>query len=261
MGDFIIRMDGDDISLSTRIEEQFNYLKKENLDICGSNIQNFGISNEKVYFPEFDHEIRFSLLFCCPIAHPTVMVKTNIVKEFKYNINTTAAEDYELWIKLASQDYRFGNCQLFLLQYRTHKKQASKNNNNQLEKTIYFAKQYAISYLNLSQSIKFNKLNCGLSEYYSSYEVNEITNILIEESQKRGISGKVYERLLNSLYFRITDYSKDTLMNYKSVVKKNLGIIGNKKIIIYLKFRILFKKSIPPRIIFMVKRIYKKLSI
>jgi glycosyltransferase involved in cell wall biosynthesis len=259
IGKYIVRMDSDDISMPYRIEQQYKYLKENDLDICGTNIKFFGVSNEEVYFPEFDNEIKFALLFGCPIAHPTVMVKSEILKENKYNFETTAAEDYELWIKLSIKGYRFGICQSFLLKYRTHANQASKKNLHQLENSILFAMQYASVYLNSEIAVKFQNFDCGFSKKYNTSEVKEILNILRLECVRRDISSKIYSRLLVSLYFRITDYSWKTIENFKYDVENTAGIKGRKKMLTYLYFRSVLKNSIPDFFIKALKNVNKRL--
>ena len=110
-GLFIARMDSDDIADIDRIKKQLNFLLTNNLDICGSNYRTFGNESSLIYFPEKNEDILFSLLFTTPIAHPTLFIKSIILKTFKYAANIKAAEDLDLWMKLAMNGYRFGNCQ------------------------------------------------------------------------------------------------------------------------------------------------------
>ena len=48
-GDFIARMDADDISYKHRISKQLNYIKENNLDLIGSNVNLFK-SNQPPFF-------------------------------------------------------------------------------------------------------------------------------------------------------------------------------------------------------------------
>lgn len=123
-GNYIARMDDDDVAVDNRFYKQINYLLENNLDICGSNIRIID-TNKIIVYPEYHQQISFSLNFYCSIAHPTVLAKASFFKENKYNINDFYEEDYKLWIKTKDK-YLFGNIQEPLLHYRIHSNQASK---------------------------------------------------------------------------------------------------------------------------------------
>lgn len=64
-GEYIARMDADDISLPTRFEKQVDYMQKNELDVCGSYIKLFGDNRKEqvIKNPITNEDIRFSLLF------------------------------------------------------------------------------------------------------------------------------------------------------------------------------------------------------
>lgn len=98
-GSFIARMDDDDISYSHRFEKQIEEFQADSdLILCASSANNsFG----KFLNSEANHEeIRMKLLFHNCIFHPSVMIKTQVLKENKYNPAVVPSEDYELWSRL-----------------------------------------------------------------------------------------------------------------------------------------------------------------
>lgn len=130
-GNFIARMDADDISMIDRIEKQVNYLLKNNeIGVLGTHAQIIN-SNGKVVGslkPVRTHSfISSNLLFGSCIIHPTVMFNLKNVdrKDLQYNENFKHAEDYELWLRLIKK-YKFQNINLQLLQYRKHNSNISK---------------------------------------------------------------------------------------------------------------------------------------
>jgi glycosyltransferase involved in cell wall biosynthesis len=127
--DWIARMDADDICRVDRFEKQFKYIEDRNLDVCGSYIQLFDKQKklEIITYPVSNKGIRNSLLFSCPIAHPTVIFDRSITKNIKYDVEYEGVEDLALWVKMAQEHtIRFGNVREILLDYRVSYTQYSK---------------------------------------------------------------------------------------------------------------------------------------
>ncbi len=126
-GEFIARMDADDISLPYRFEEQFKFMN-ENPDIgfCGSMIEHFGRQSAIVNLPVTNFDINASLFFGTPFSHPTVMMRTSLLRSNNlfYDNNYLYAEDYELFERV-SFFTEMSNIQKILLKYRLHETQIS----------------------------------------------------------------------------------------------------------------------------------------
>jgi glycosyltransferase involved in cell wall biosynthesis len=122
-GKYIARMDGDDISEHTRLEKEVDFLVQyPNVAVVGTAIELIDesgkIASSRSY-PTTHKQIRRKAIFRCPFAHPTVMMRRNVVDDgFFYNPNFKKAEDYELWLRLMRNKYVFGNLEEKLLQYR-----------------------------------------------------------------------------------------------------------------------------------------------
>ena len=121
-GEYIVRMDADDISLPFRIEKQLQVMEHEkDIVVCGSWINIFGENiNEKVarYF-EYDKQIKANLLVSCCFAHPSVMIRKDAFtnNNILYDERFKNAEDYYLWTQLAKVG-KFYNIPEILLKYR-----------------------------------------------------------------------------------------------------------------------------------------------
>jgi glycosyltransferase involved in cell wall biosynthesis len=124
-GEYIARMDADDISFPTRIREQVNYLALHHeIGICGTWVEVFGHTN---YFwrPPTSHEAIKARLFTeSSLAHPSVMIRRSTIQKnhLRYDHHYQYVEDYKLWIQ-ASQVTRLANLPYVLLRYRTHSTQ------------------------------------------------------------------------------------------------------------------------------------------
>ncbi|WP_347988041.1 glycosyltransferase [Methylomonas sp. AM2-LC] len=125
-GEWIARMDADDIALSQRFERQLFYLEQTGADICGSWIKLFGTKDSRVLrHPQSDSAIKMALLFGSAFAHPTVMMKTALAKKLYYDCEWENVEDYDLWVRATQNHSVMVNVPEVLLWYRQHTAQIS----------------------------------------------------------------------------------------------------------------------------------------
>jgi len=126
-GEYIARMDADDISLPERLETQVHYLDcHPEIAVLGTGIRLIdkdGNPIEEVIFPS-DHElIRWNLCFYNPIAHSSVMMRKQIIQQVGgYNPKYIRSQDYELWWRV-SLEYQLANLDNIYLQLRQHNEQ------------------------------------------------------------------------------------------------------------------------------------------
>lgn len=125
-GEYIARMDADDISLPERFEKQVSFLDKHaDVSLVGSWQQKFGASNN-IHCPAEKHEdIKIRLLFSCDLCHSTLMWRRKdfITHNLFYN-EKSPQEDYELWLR-AIKKLKFHNLQEVLGKYRVSGKSIS----------------------------------------------------------------------------------------------------------------------------------------
>ncbi|AOW08136.1 glycosyltransferase family 2 protein [Flavobacterium gilvum] len=125
-GEYIARMDGDDISLPERFEKQVAFLDAHpNVILCGTLYQIIG-TNKVCDHPLSHNAIKVKLISACYIAHPTVMFQKRILEtnRLQYDSVMEPAEDYDLWSRLVFLG-ELANIGEVLLYYRTHPQQTS----------------------------------------------------------------------------------------------------------------------------------------
>ena len=130
-GEWVARMDQDDIALPHRFERQLAWLKEIGADISGSWVRRFGSPDKRVVrLRQTDEAIKMEMLFCSPFAHPAVMMRTTLLKQLRYNKACEKAEDYDLWVRAAEAGWKMTNVPEVLLLYRVHNAQISSRTAN-----------------------------------------------------------------------------------------------------------------------------------
>ena len=132
-GEFIARMDADDISLPCRIEKQVDLLRK-GYDIVGGKYEIYSHKGRRVKsVPITEEEIRLNFMIGPPFAHGSVTAKADLFKRYTYSKTAyDKCEDYYLWYRLISSGYMFGNVNECIYQYFEGSKTLSRNNYNGL---------------------------------------------------------------------------------------------------------------------------------
>lgn len=128
-GDYIARMDADDVSLSTRFDQQIAFLQTQ-LDVgCvgvgyaiidgNGNVRGLGRANTDAA-PTSDF-LRWRLLWGPPLAHPGWMLRRTILEQHNLQYDTAfdATQDYDLLCRLAHHA-ELGLIPEVLLHYRRH---------------------------------------------------------------------------------------------------------------------------------------------
>ncbi|KRD07467.1 hypothetical protein ASE21_18450 [Flavobacterium sp. Root901] len=195
-GEYIARMDGDDICLPQRFEKQLKFLEQNpNIILCGSAIQ---IINENTILrhPLFHEEIIIKLCFTTSFCHPSVMGKTAVFKENLYDIKYKHAEDYDLWTRLAFKG-ELANLEEVLLLYRSHEEQVSQANNVH-QTTVGYSSQFRMfeSIINFENDI-YKKMHIAFKKQ-DHYTIDDFKKslILFNLLQKGNVKKKIYDNKL-----------------------------------------------------------------
>lgn len=120
-GEYIARMDADDVSRPERLKRQVSFMDANpRVGVCGSWVKFFPKANNYVWkLPERSEEIRCWQFHTVGVAHPSVMMRRRLFAEHKllYDPQYRYAQDYELWGR-AIRYMDFANIQKVLLDYR-----------------------------------------------------------------------------------------------------------------------------------------------
>jgi len=120
VGEYIARMDADDIADPTRLGKQVAFLDENpEIGVCGTLFKQF-MGGDAVH-NHMEH-VRYSdMLMGCYIGHPTAMFRRElfVVHDLYYNESMRYSEDYDLWSR-AIRVTKLANIPEILLLYRRH---------------------------------------------------------------------------------------------------------------------------------------------
>jgi len=122
-------MHDDDVAYPPRLETQVMFIDTHGLDICGTWYRRFGHVPGGIARPPVDDgAIKAALHFQPPLLHPSVLMRRDwVLRIGGYSAEfQRAAEDYDLWTRLAAAGARFGNVPQVLMRYRLSAVQASR---------------------------------------------------------------------------------------------------------------------------------------
>lgn len=121
-GEYIVRMDHDDISLPFRLEKQVQFLDEHpDVGIVGGDIEI--IDEEGMVFGQrkynrTDQTIREKIFWYSPFCHPAVAIRKKILDEVgNYDHRFSPADDYELYFRVGMKS-KFANLDATVLKYR-----------------------------------------------------------------------------------------------------------------------------------------------
>ena len=191
-GQYIARMDADDISYPERFARQIAYLDNHpDVVVCGTTYKIVD-NDKKIILPQ-DHEaIKIGLLWGNCVSHPSVMIRKKIVDDFsiRYDTSKEPAEDYDMWVRLLSIG-KLHNLKEILLEYRVYGNQVSRKRAEEQKKNDIAAKLLLLQYLD----IKWNDLELEfLERQFAKTEVVKFQDLQIfktiqKKLEKANISG------------------------------------------------------------------------
>jgi glycosyltransferase involved in cell wall biosynthesis len=179
-GQYIARMDADDISLPERLECQVRLMEESpEIDVCGTWIKTFGAQETLWKYPVTHQEIKSRLLFKSPMAHPSVIFRRSLFDKYSYSEGFNKAEDYYLWAQLMD-DKELYNLPSPLVMYRLHL--------SQTDRTIQ------IDMANKVRKVVLDKIGCNLG----NEELNAFLDFTNHSDIGVEISDLIFSKILTA---------------------------------------------------------------
>lgn len=130
-GKYIARMDADDICRSDRLEKELLFLKMGNYDMVFSNKNVIGedsqlIDTAKPYMFGNENINNILTLYNC-VVHPSVLIRKEVILKLGGYRDFKQAQDYDLWLRLLSNNYKIGVLDEPLIDYRIRENSISQS--------------------------------------------------------------------------------------------------------------------------------------
>lgn len=185
--EIIARMDSDDYSMPDRFEKQISILLEKDLDMVGSNVDEFTDSIDEIVcsrnMPQGQDAIVNYAKTRNPFCHPTVMFKKSKVLESGNYLDMHYCEDYYLWIRMLLNNCKVGNIAESLVKMRVNMNMYARRGGYK-----YFKSQQKL--------LKFMKKNkfIGLLSYVKSCMIRFTVQVLMPNKLRQ----KFYMKKLRS---------------------------------------------------------------
>lgn len=121
-GQYIARMDCDDIAYPDRFVQQVNYMEtNSDVVVCGGWVHIVDQSGATVgeLRKPYGDMLRSEYWRPSPIIHPTAMIRRSHLGDLRYDTAVRFSEDYDLWFRLRERG-KIDNVPMFMLKYRVH---------------------------------------------------------------------------------------------------------------------------------------------
>ena len=192
-GEYVARMDADDISLPERLSYQIDYMNNKNYDLIGCFFEVFYEDRIlRVAKGVKTHEICTKVLqYESCVAHPAWIVRKKVFDELGGYRDFDACEDYDFLIRTSLAGYKIGNIPEILLRYRDNPKSISHEKSG---------RQYSITQL-LAEN--YRKGNVTRIDEYQSYlksskykKIQEIYKTIADIDRQRFYTDKKIQKII-----------------------------------------------------------------
>lgn len=131
-GEYIARMDADDISLPDRLERQMKYLEKNHYDLIGGITEMINENGSLLYniksVPTDPKKINKALRYSQCIAHPTWLGKKEVFEKNTGYRHMPLCEDYDFTLRAVLNGFVISNLNEPVLKYRMTSNSISRSN-------------------------------------------------------------------------------------------------------------------------------------
>ena len=188
-GEYLARMDSDDISVPQRLEKQVQFLDAHpDVSVVASHIRFMNADGEETGYWDNDMstnswaDIYAALPKHDCIAHPAVVIRKSVICKYLYRSAQKHIEDWDLWLRMVSDGLKIEKINEVLLKYRVHFESVTMNQNTgklSQKKTIKCKQKFLLYQLSKFKintfffSVVYSWLR-GLARYWKLYIIPDL---------------------------------------------------------------------------------------
>jgi glycosyltransferase involved in cell wall biosynthesis len=232
LGEYIIRMDQDDISLPSRISQQVKFMDKNpGYGLVGSWFEDFGehIESQVIRYSSDDTYIRIRHLYQTHISHPTAVMRTSVIHEHKIRFDPefVHGEDYNCWVTF-SEFCRLSNFPELLVRKRDHPTNITNKYASVMHATCTKVKQRQFAKMNTPITDEEADLYSRFANPEWDFTLNEMENLnkllsklFHADSDALQIPIATYRKYLSEKWFHLCYQNKNLKTTGINWWKKN----------------------------------------
>lgn len=173
-GEYIVRMDADDIMFDDRLYKQVKYMDSNpECFVCGGQMEYIGgLTGMAPILPQKYEDLLYLSLINCPLYHPTTIIRNSAIKQFglKYNDSYKHAEDYKFWSDIIfSHPNSIANIKDVVLFYRISNNQITTKYSDEQDLISKIVRRENVQHVLVPYGIKLPEVvNCEIIEKVSS---------------------------------------------------------------------------------------------
>ena len=218
-GEYIARMDADDIVLGNRLQVQTDFLSKNpDYGIVGGWYQ---VTNENGKIIDTVEGVtncssaQLGLLFRNQFAHSVVTMRTDLAKQLKYDPEFQYCEDYDLWVRFAEVS-KVTNLPAYYLSYRWYSENSCNRKQKELKQAMLNLLSRELDKIEVEHTAEELMLHAAVCFGMA----NKLFNDPVKHKALRQWHNKVFgSPVLNQRY------DKDRLLHFrKNILGKCCGI-------------------------------------
>lgn len=163
LGEYIVKVDADDLQHPQRFEKQLNYMKKNPKFVLTKTVFKYFSSDEDLNntnnIIEFyknvtkeSEDISTRLKWHCCIAHSTMMIKTEVLKKYGYR-ELPLFEDYDLFYRMNEDGLLMGHLDEELVRVRISNNSTTQIRKELFDKCAYIVKEKKLTQFKNNESI------------------------------------------------------------------------------------------------------------
>ena len=219
-GNYIARMDSDDIALPNRLEVELKHLIDNSLNLTGGRLQKIDEAGKKISTPTMiytDEQVNRVIRYSDCMPHPTWLGTKDLFEKLGGYREMKYCEDYDFLLRATAHGCRLGMCDQVVLNYRINSGGITRSNS-----------------LRQFLSANYLKKNLGRIDEVTQSEIDttidgEISEIEADKFEKsvaffrNGINAMKEKRYITGMrsIFRGLFTSKYALINLRYIIQSN----------------------------------------